>query len=582
MTTRSRPTITWRRLSAASAAVAVSAMTLVVVGASAALAAPASAGQIAIAPAVTVQPTNVAVPTEESAVFTAAAAGIPTPTVQWERWAPNGTCGEASCTPGPDGWAVLGRGTNPTYTTDATSSLDDGALYRAVFTNSAGQVTTQPATLSVRYFDPSVTQQPADVTVASGQTATISTIVSGGPMPGVQWQRAEPGSDQFTDVGGFGYPDYIQNTLTSRSTFTTGTLTTADSGARYRAALNVFGTETYTNPATVTVTATAPSVTRQPQAVTVTYGQTASFTAAASGDPNPTVQWQRLSPSGGAFANIPGATATTYTTPVLTTADLGTRYRAVFTNSAGTAITQAPPVTVVGSAPTISGTPTPAVLGAPYDYALTAGGNPTPTVQVTAGTLPAGLSMDSTGHITGTPTKAGRSTVTVTATSTAGTASTPVTITVQPGHSGNLQFIDPPASVATGALESDQYARSFAERYNQTLTSPLTVGGTTIPAGTKVNVYYLHDDHVGSDNVAHTLTGSEWFGTKVLATATTTADLQATTPLLGNPGTTYPTSTDQGLEFDDSVTKYVDQTGINYTLNSYTASDAVRIITLAP
>jgi hypothetical protein len=235
------------------------------------------------------------------------------------------------------------------------------------------------------------------------------------------------------------------------------------------------------------------------------------------------------------------------------------------------------------SAPTVTATPTPAVLGQPYDYALTVGGTPAPTsVQVTAGTLPAGLSMDNTGHITGTPTRAGRTTVTVTATSAVGSTNAPVTITVQPGHSTNLQFIDPPTSVATGALESDQYVRSFAERYNQTLASPLTVGGTTIPAGTKVNVYYLHDDHVGADNVAHTLTGSESFGTKVLATATSTTDLQATTTLLGNPATAYPTGADQGLEFDDSVTKYVDQTGINYTLNSYTASDAARVITLAP
>jgi hypothetical protein len=132
----------------------------------------------------------------------------------------------------------------------------------------------------------------------------------------------------------------------------------------------------------------------------------------------------------------------------------------------------------------------------------------------------------------------------VTATSSVGSTNLPITITVQPGHSANLQFIDPPPSVATGALESDQYVRSFAERYNQTLSSNLTVGGTTIPAGTKVNVYYLHDDHVGTDNVAHTLSGSEWFGTKVLATATTTADLQATAPLLGNPAPrTRPAST---------------------------------------
>jgi Putative Ig domain/Immunoglobulin I-set domain len=566
-------------------------MTLLVVQASAASAAPGGAAvtQAATgttAPAVTLQPTDVTVPIEEAAQFTATASGDPAPTVQWQRWTPPGQgCGEACPDPGSDGWADLPRGTGTTYTTSATSSLDDGALYRAVFTNSGGQVITQSAKLSVRFFDASVAQQPADVTVASGRTASISAIVSGGPMPDVQWQRADPGSDQFTDIpGSFTVPDYIQNTLTAGATYTTGTLTTADSGARYRAVLDGFGGATaYTDPATVTVTAAPPTVTRQPQPVTVTSGESASFIATASGDPNPTVQWQRANPRSDSFTDVPGATATSYATGTLTAADDGARYRAVFTNSARTATTQSAAVTVTGSAPTISGTPTPAVQGKPYDYALTVGGAPAPTsVQVTTGTLPTGLSLDNTGRITGTPTKAGQATVTVTATSAAGSTSVPVTITVQPGHSANLQFIDPPASVATGALESDQYVRSFAERYNRTLTSNLTVGGSTIPVGTKVNVYYVHADHVGSDNLAHTLTGSEWFGTKVLATATSTADLQVTTALFGASGTAYPTGTDQGLEFDDSVTKYVDQTGVNYTLNSWNASDAVRIITQAP
>ena len=76
--------------------------------------------------------------------------------------------------------------------------------------------------------------------------------------------------------------------------------------------------------------------------------------------------------------------------------------------------------------------------------------------------------------------------------------------------------------------------------------------------------------------------GPGWFGTKVLATATTTADLQSTTALFGNPGTTYSTRADQVLEFDDSATKWIDQTGVDFSLNSWNVSDAVRVITLAP
>ena len=114
------------------------------------------------------------------------------------------------------------------------------------------------------------------------------------------------------------------------------------------------------------------------------------------------------------------------------------------------------------------------------------------------------------------------------------------------------------------------------------LGSDLTVGGSTIPAGTRVNVYYVHADHVGSQNLATKFTGSEWFGTKVLATATSTADLESTTALLGAPGTTYSTRDDQGLEFDDSATKSTDQTGVTFSLNSWSVSDGVRVITLAP
>jgi hypothetical protein len=207
----------------------------------------------------------------------------------------------------------------------------------------------------------------------------------------------------------------------------------------------------------------------------------------------------------------------------------------------------------------------------------------TPTVRLVGGRLPVGLNVTSDGHIVGTPTQTGRFQVTIFATSTAGSAGVNVTVTVDPAHSTNFQFLDQaPASVVDGALESDQYVRSFAEQYNKVLASNLTVGGSTIPAGTRVNVYYVHADHVGSQNLATKFTGSEWFGTKVLATATTTADLQATTPLFAAPGTTYSTRADQGLEFDDSATKWIDQTGVDFSLNSWNVSDAVRIITVAP
>ena len=74
-----------------------------------------------------------------------------------------------------------------------------------------------------------------------------------------------------------------------------------------------------------------------------------SFTAAASGVPTPTVQWQRSTDGGASFTNIAGATSTTYTfTAAL--GDNGNKYRAVFSNVAGTATTTAATLNV-GTAP---------------------------------------------------------------------------------------------------------------------------------------------------------------------------------------------------------------------------------------
>ena len=92
---------------------------------------------------------------------------------------------------------------------------------------------------------------------------------------------------------------------------------------------------------------TAPVVTTNPTNTTVTAGANASFTAAASGGPTPTVQWQVSTDGGLNFTNIGGANAATlsFTTAI---GDNSKQYRAVFINNpVGSATTTAATLTVL-------------------------------------------------------------------------------------------------------------------------------------------------------------------------------------------------------------------------------------------
>jgi photosystem II stability/assembly factor-like uncharacterized protein len=89
-----------------------------------------------------------------------------------------------------------------------------------------------------------------------------------------------------------------------------------------------------------------PKVRSHPSSTRVAVGTQVSFAAAASGTPTPIVQWQVSTNSGSTFTNIGGATATTYAFAAVA-ADTGKQFRAVFTNSLGTATSNAATLTVL-------------------------------------------------------------------------------------------------------------------------------------------------------------------------------------------------------------------------------------------
>ena len=124
----------------------------------------------------------------------------------------------------------------------------------------------------------------------------------------------------------------------------------------------------------------APTVTQQPAAASGTLGESVTLTAAASGSPEPAVQWQSQAKGSSSWADVSGATSASLVV-TLSTAVNGTSYRAVFTNAAGTATTDAATVTLKAAKPVVTTQPRPVSgkLGAIVKVKAAATGYPEPT-----------------------------------------------------------------------------------------------------------------------------------------------------------------------------------------------------------
>ncbi len=319
--------------------------------------------------------------------FTVTATGSPTPQIIVQGTLPSGVVfldGVFSGTPAPGS-----QGSYP-FTITASNGVPPNA--------------TQLFTLIVNLAEtaPQVTAHPSNQTVTAGQAVIFTAAASGNPTPTVQWQLSTNGGAGWSNI----------NDATSTS-YNTGATTTAMNGYQYRAVFTNSAGSATSNAATLTVNA-APQVTNHPSNQTVTEGQAATFTAAASGNPTPTVQWQV---NGGAgWSNIGGATNTSYNTGATTTAMNGYQYRAVFTNSAGSATSNAATLTVNAAVQplTIVTTSLPnGTLGQAYSSTtLQAQGGTTP-YRWSSNALPRGLRLSSAGVLSGTPSRAGTFTFTV-------------------------------------------------------------------------------------------------------------------------------------------------------------------------
>src|SRR5882672_5214878 len=333
-----------------------------------------------VPPSITTQPASQTVTAGQTATFSVAATGTAPLTYQWKKNS-----------------AVISGVNSSSYITPVTMSSDTGAQFTVVVSNAAGSVTSSAAmlTVSAASVPPLITTQPASQTVTAGQTATFSVAATGTAPLTYQWKK------NSVVISGVNSSSYITPVTMS-----------SDSGAQFTVVVSNAAGSVTSSAAMLTVSAASvpPSITTQPASQTVTAGQTATFSVAATGTAPLTYQWKKNS------AVISGANSSSYITPVTMSSDSGAQFTAVVSNAAGSATSSAAILTVnaastlqITTAQLAGGT----VAGS-YSATLSASGGSTPyTWSLASGTLPNGLALNAAGSISGTPSLAGSFSFTV-------------------------------------------------------------------------------------------------------------------------------------------------------------------------
>ncbi len=265
-----------------------------------------------VPPSITTQPVNMTVTQPAPAGFSVVATGDAPMSFQWRRNGVN-----------------IGGANGSSYMVNPTAIGDNGAMFDVVVTNGAGTATSTMATLTVNAapVPPSITTQPAAVTVTAPAAATFSVVATGDAPLTYQWRR------NGVNVAG----------ATSATYTKTPTSVATDNGATYSVVVtNGAGSATSASALlTVNPTPVAPSITAQPASTTVTMPAAATFSVTATGTAPLTYQWRR----GG--VNIVGATNASYVLSPTAMADNGAVIDVVVTNAAGSATSAPATLTVL-------------------------------------------------------------------------------------------------------------------------------------------------------------------------------------------------------------------------------------------
>ena len=261
-------------------------------------------------PAFTLQPANQNAFAGTSVTFTTSATGYPYPTYQWQK----------------NNVPVSGA-TDSSYTLTHPTTGDAGN-YAVVATNSSGTATSAVATLTIAPTDlPAFSTQPVSQDITLGFSFTLIAYASGTPTPTYQWQKNGVNITNGVNIIGANTNSYTKINVSAE-----------DAGNYTVVATNIAGSVS-SSVATLTI-GVAPAFTSQPTSQTGIAGNSVTFTAAASGIPIPTYQWQKDG------RNIPDATSSSYVIASVVAGDAG-HFQVVVSNPSGSAISAVGLLTVI-------------------------------------------------------------------------------------------------------------------------------------------------------------------------------------------------------------------------------------------
>ncbi|HKP59736.1 MAG TPA: hypothetical protein VJV78_23595 [Polyangiales bacterium] len=162
---------------------------------------------------------------------------------------------------------------------------------------------------------------------------------------------------------------------------------------------------------------------------------------------------------------------------------------------------------------------------------------------------------------------------------------------------GDIAVVEALDSVVPNETEDDTTMLIFQEQHDLTLGSALgydvrlpqgaaqpSVAQGEVPAGTKVNVYFVHFDPVG--RASKHFAASIVFSDTVLGVAFRMKTLDAGDEIAGRADVVYPkpgSATERGLEYPgaDKLSFEADGRTLGIDLATSTSSDQIRVITAA-